>query len=51
MADLVTVGKDSSVNRINERLKAYDNWDKQAIEDRQKILLDLAKNIWKIELL
>lgn len=51
MAGLVAVGKNSSVNRINERLKAYDKWDKQAIDDRQGILLKLAREIWKVETL
>jgi len=51
LSGLITVGKNSSINRINARLKSFDKWSKQEIDDRQKILLDLAHDVWKVEVL
>jgi hypothetical protein len=50
IAELTTVGKNSSVNRINERLKAFDTWTASAIDQRQAMLIELAKEVWKTSL-
>ena len=44
-----TVGIDSSVNRINKLLKSFAKLGIDEIVERQKMLLGLAKRIWKIE--
>jgi Asp-tRNA(Asn)/Glu-tRNA(Gln) amidotransferase C subunit len=49
MAQLDTVGVNSSVTRINQSLKSFEKWDKESIIERQQMLLGLAKRIWKVE--
>lgn len=49
MAQLDTVGVNSSVTRINQSLKSFEKWDKESIIERQQILSELAKRIWKVE--
>ena len=48
---LDVVGKNSSINRINQFLKSFTTWDKITIDERQSILKGLANQIWKIDLL
>ena len=47
IVELTTVGKNSSINRINEKLKSFDEWTATAIEERQSMLAELAKDIWQ----
>ena len=49
MVNLNIVGNNSSINRINQKLKAYSEWSASSIESRQQMLIDLSKDIWKIE--
>jgi hypothetical protein len=51
IAGLDTVGKDSSINRINGKLKSFDQWTSASIEERQAMLADLAKDVWKTSLI
>jgi hypothetical protein len=44
----VDVGKNSSVTRVNERLVAFENWTAQSIDKRQEMLVNLAKEIWRV---
>jgi uncharacterized protein with ParB-like and HNH nuclease domain len=48
IAGLDTIGQNSSVNRLNAKLKSYNKWDKDTILDRQELLYNLSKDIWKI---
>lgn len=48
---LDVVGKNSSINRINQFLKSFTTWDKITIDERQSIMKGLANQIWKIDLL
>jgi hypothetical protein len=48
IAQLNTVGKDSSINRINQKLKAFPDWTAESIEERQRLLMVLAGEVWKI---
>lgn len=50
IAELSVVGKNSSINRINEKLKSFDKWTIASIDQRQAILIDLAKDVWKTSL-
>lgn len=51
IVELTTVGKNSSVNRVNERLKSFDNWTVSSIDQRQAMLIALAKEVWKTSLI
>jgi hypothetical protein len=49
LTELTVVGKNSSVTRINTRLKAFKSWTAPSIEDRQELLITLAKEMWRPE--
>ncbi len=51
IVELNTVGKNSSINRINEKLKAFKEWSAKSIDERQEMLTDLAKDVWKTSLI
>jgi hypothetical protein len=51
VVELTVVGKNSSTNRINEKLKAFDNWTAASIDQRQVMLIELAKDVWKTSLI
>jgi hypothetical protein len=48
IVELVDVGKNSSITRVNEKLQAFENWTAQSIDQRQELLADLAKDIWRV---
>lgn len=45
---LVEVGRNSSITRINKKLRAFDEWNVSAIDSRQAMLVDLAFEVWRI---
>ena len=45
---LITVGGDTAINRMNTKLSSWDKWDKGSIEERQKMLCELSKEVWPI---
>ncbi len=47
IAGLSTVGKNSSITRINEKLLAFENWSSNEIEQRQDMLIKLARDVWR----
>jgi hypothetical protein len=47
IAELTTVGQNSSINRINEKLQAFDDWSAVSIEKRQELLMELSREVWK----
>lgn len=49
IAGLDNIGINSSVTRLNQKLKSYNNWNKDTIIDRQNLLYELSKEIWKID--
>lgn len=51
IVELTVVGKNSSINRINEKLEAFDNWTAASIDRRQAMLIELAKDVWKTSLI
>ena len=51
IVELTVVGKDSSINRINEKLKAFEKWTATSIDQRQAMLIGLAKDVWKTSLI
>lgn len=51
LAEIMTVGINSSINRINQHLQAYDVWTSATIEDRHQKLIELALQVWRTELM
>lgn len=47
IAELNTVGKDTSINRVNEKLAAFDTWTAADIDRRHALLMALARDVWK----
>lgn len=47
LVELVPVGKNSSITRINEKLQSFSDWNAKSIDDRHDLLITLAKDIWK----
>ena len=43
---LFTQVKDSSITRINAKLRAFEHWSAADIDDRQEMLIGLAKDVW-----
>lgn len=44
------VGTNTSINRLNQYLKNFSQWNKDVINERQKMLYELSKLTWQIEL-
>lgn len=44
---LTDVGQNTSVSRINTKLKDFPSWNAESIDTRQKMLIELAKEVWK----
>jgi len=47
IAEITTVGQNTSINRINQRLQAFDDWSAASIDKRQELLISLSRDIWK----
>jgi Protein of unknown function (DUF1524)/Protein of unknown function DUF262 len=47
IAELTKVGQNSSINRINEKLQAFDDWSAASIDKRQELLMGLSRDVWK----
>lgn len=47
LVELAVVGQNSSVTRINEKLKAFPTWNATSIDDRHGMLIELAKDVWR----
>jgi uncharacterized protein with ParB-like and HNH nuclease domain len=48
IAEPVTIGVNTAVDRAVKDLKTFDEWNSKAIECRQKMLTELAKKVWNI---
>ena len=48
LAELINVGHDTSINRINKKLKSFSIWNANSIEMRHELLIALIKDVWKI---
>jgi uncharacterized protein with ParB-like and HNH nuclease domain len=49
IAELNTVGINTSISRINQKLKSFIEWTASTIEERQDLLFNLARDVWKVE--
>ncbi len=48
ISQLAEVGMNTSISRINTRLKAFDSWGAGQIEERQAVLASFAEDVWRI---
>ncbi len=46
---LENVGTNTAITRINQRLKTFTDWNSSTITERQELLFDLSKSIWKVD--
>lgn len=46
IANLSTVGKNTTVSKINNHLRSFDTWNAKSIDIRTELLIDLAFQIW-----
>jgi uncharacterized protein with ParB-like and HNH nuclease domain len=46
---LENVGTNTAITRINQRLKSFTDWNISTITERQELLFDLSKSIWKVD--
>jgi Protein of unknown function DUF262/Protein of unknown function (DUF1524) len=51
LVELTVVGANTSINRINEKLEAYGSWNATNIDKRHVLLVTLAQEIWKTNLI
>ncbi len=49
IAELTVVGNNTSINRMNQKLKSFTEWSAASIDERQVMLSRLVTEIWKIE--
>ncbi len=49
IAQINTVGVNTSINRINQKLKSFTDWTSAAIDTRHQMLMDLAREVWTTE--
>jgi hypothetical protein len=47
LVELTSVGKNSSISRINEKLAAFASWNAASIDRRHALLISLAKDVWR----
>lgn len=47
LVELTNVGQNTSISRINEKLKAFPSWDATSIEERHRMLMALVQDVWK----
>lgn len=46
LPELVDVGKNNAITKANEKLKAWPEWNKNSITERQAMLYRLSEEIW-----
>ena len=46
LPELVDVGKNNAITKANEKLKAWQEWNKTSIMERQSMLYKLSEEIW-----
>jgi hypothetical protein len=44
---LTSVGINSSITRINNKLESFADWTAESIDKRQNLLTNLALEVWK----
>lgn len=49
IAQLDDLGQNTAINKMNQRLKAWADWNEKTITERQEILYFLSEDIWTIQ--
>lgn len=49
IGELMDVGSNTSISRINMKLEAFGEWTGVSIDRRQDLLAELVKEVWKLE--
>lgn len=49
IAEINVVGVNTSITRINQKLRSFDDWTPDSIDERQDLLIALAGDVWKTE--
>lgn len=47
LVELTTVGHNTSISRINEKLESFPAWNAASIDKRHGLLMTLARDVWK----
>ena len=47
LVELIQVGQNTSISRINEKLKSFPEWNATTIVDRHALLMALAQEVWR----
>lgn len=47
LVELTSVGQNTSISRMNEKLEAFSEWNAESIDKRQAMLINLAQDVWK----
>ncbi len=47
LVELASVGQNTSISRINQKLDSFSSWDAASIEKRHGMLIALARDVWK----
>lgn len=47
LVELVNVGQNTSISRINEKLESFATWNAETIEKRHSLLTNLVSEIWR----
>jgi uncharacterized protein with ParB-like and HNH nuclease domain len=47
LVELINVGQNTSISRMNEKLSSFDAWTAIAIDNRHALLVALAQDVWK----
>ena len=46
---LIDQGQNTAITRTNKMLRAWSEWKKRSIDERQKMLYDLSEKIWSLD--
>lgn len=48
LSELIDQGQNTAITRTNKMLKAWSEWTKNSIDERQKMLYELSERIWSL---
>lgn len=48
LSELIDQGQNTAITRTNKMLKAWSEWTKDSIDERQKMLYELSERIWSL---
>lgn len=47
LVELAEVGRNTSISRINHKLKSFSTWNSKSIDERHGLLIALAQDVWR----